>query len=431
MGFDVVVVGGGVNGLFTALDLSLRGFKVLLLERGSVGSGTSGRMHGLLHSGASIVVTDPRAAVECIEENRIMARIAPHAIEDTGGYFVAIDKDDLDFQEEFISGLRRANIDFRIVDVGEALREEPNLNPEVKAVVEVPDKVVFARDLLFGVAISAYREGALIAQNMEVVGFELNGDKIASIKVKDGYTNDVRRVESDVVVNAAGPWAGHVASLAGVAVDVMPTMGVMVVYQRRLTKRVINRMRKPSDGDILVPYGSTSIMGTTAAIIEDPDSVSISDEDVEFLTSEGSQMVPLLAKINVIRAYASVRPLIKIPGVDTREATRDFMVIKHEKPSNMVTVIGGKFTTGRLVGERLSDEVAKMLGSAKPSITRDYKLFGANLYEDLGELDGSLRSLALSFRGSIDEDRGRVAVLTLLMGEVARDSRRRLGGYDV
>ncbi|KUO86737.1 MAG: FAD-dependent oxidoreductase [Vulcanisaeta sp.] len=427
MGFDVVVVGGGVNGLFTALDLSLRGFKVLLLERGSVGSGTSGRMHGLLHSGARYVVTDPRAAVECIEENRIMARIAPHAIEDTGGYFVAIDKDDLDFQEEFISGLRRANIDFRIVDVGEALREEPNLNPEVKAVVEVPDKVVFARDLLFSVAISAYREGALIAQNMEVVGFELNGDKIASIKVKDGYTNDVRRVESDVVVNAAGPWAGHVASLAGVAVDVMPTMGVMVVYQRRLTKRVINRMRKPSDGDILVPYGSTSIMGTTAAIIEDPDSVSISDEDVEFLTSEGSQMVPLLAKINVIRAYASVRPLIKIPGVDTREATRDFMVIKHEKPSNMVTVIGGKFTTGRLVGERLSDEVAKMLGSAKPSITRDYKLFGANLYEDLGELDGSLRSLALSFRGSIDEDRGRVAVLTLLMGEVARDSRRRLG----
>ena len=427
MGFDIVVVGGGVNGLFTALDLSLRGFKVLLLERGSVGSGTSGRMHGLLHSGARYVVTDPRAAVECIEENRIMARIAPHAIEDTGGYFVAIDKDDLDFQEEFIGGLRRANIDFRIVDVGEALREEPNLNPEVKAVVEVPDKVVFARDLLFGVAISAYREGALIAQNMEVVGFELNGDKIASIKVKDGYTNDVRRVESDVVVNAAGPWAGHVASLAGVAVDVMPTMGVMVVYQRRLTKRVINRMRKPSDGDILVPYGSTSIMGTTAAIIEDPDSVSISDEDVEFLTSEGSQMVPLLAKINVIRAYASVRPLIKIPGVDTREATRDFMVIKHEKPSNMVTVIGGKFTTGRLVGERLSDEVAKMLGSAKPSITRDYKLFGANLYEDLRELDGSLRSLALSFRGSIDEDRGRVAVLTLLMGEVARDSRRRLG----
>ena len=72
-----------MNGLFTALDLSLRGFKVLLLERGSVGSGTSGRMHGLLYSGARYVVTDPRTAVECIEENRIMARIASHAIEDT------------------------------------------------------------------------------------------------------------------------------------------------------------------------------------------------------------------------------------------------------------------------------------------------------------------------------------------------------------
>lgn len=138
-------------------------------------------------------------------------------------------------------------------------------------------------------------------------------------------------------------------------------------------------------------------------------------------------MVPLLAKTSVVRAYASVRPLIKMQGVDTREATRDFMVIRHEKPSNMVTVIGGKFTTGRLVGERLSDEVARMLGSSKSSVTRGYRLFGANLYDDLRELDEPLRSLASSFRGGVDEDRGRVAVLTLLMSEVARDSRRRIG----
>jgi glycerol-3-phosphate dehydrogenase len=425
--FDVAVIGGGINGLFTALDLTLRGFSVVLLERGAIGGGTSGRMHGLLHSGARYAVTDPKAAVECIEENKVLVNMAPHAVEDTGGYFVAITKEDEEYVDQFLRGLRQVNIEHREINPGEAVREEPNLNPNVKAVVEVPDKVVFARDLMFSIAISAHREGALIMQGAEVIGFNINGGEVREVSVKDHLTGGVRSVKAGVIAVAAGPWTYRVVKMAGIDVDMMPTMGVMVVYQRRLTRRVINRLRMPSDGDILLPYGSTSIMGTTAVIVEDPDNLPISDDDIKFLTSEGSQMVPLLAKTSVVRAYASVRPLIKMQGVDTREATRDFMVIRHEKPSNMVTVIGGKFTTGRLVGERLSDEVARMLGSSKSSVTRGYRLFGANLYDDLRELDEPLRSLASSFRGGVDEDRGRVAVLTLLMSEVARDSRRRIG----
>jgi len=423
----VAVIGGGINGLFTALDLTLRGFSVVLLERGAIGGGTSGRMHGLLHSGARYAVTDPKAAVECIEENKVLVNMAPHAVEDTGGYFVAITKEDEEYVDQFLRGLRQVNIEHREINPGEAVREEPNLNPNVKAVVEVPDKVVFARDLMFSIAISAHREGALIMQGAEVIGFNINGGEVREVSVKDHLTGGVRSVKAGVIAVAAGPWTYRVVKMAGIDVDMMPTMGVMVVYQRRLTRRVINRLRMPSDGDILLPYGSTSIMGTTAVIVEDPDNLPISDDDIKFLTSEGSQMVPLLAKTSVVRAYASVRPLIKMQGVDTREATRDFMVIRHEKPSNMATVIGGKFTTGRLVGERLSDEVARMLGSSKSSVTRGYRLFGANLYDDLRELDEPLRSLASSFRGSVDEDRGRVAVLTLLMSEVARDSRRRIG----
>jgi len=353
--------------------------------------------------------------------------MAPHAVEDTGGYFVAITKEDEEYVDQFLRGLRQVNIEHREINPGEAVREEPNLNPNVKAVVEVPDKVVFARDLMFSIAISAHREGALIMQGAEVIGFNINGGEVREVSVKDHLTGGVRSVKARVIAVAAGPWTYRVVKMAGIDVDMMPTMGVMVVYQRRLTKRVINRLRMPSDGDILLPYGSTSIMGTTAVIVEDPDNLPISDDDIKFLTSEGSQMVPLLAKTSVVRAYASVRPLIKMQGVDTREATRDFMVIRHEKPSNMTTVIGGKFTTGRLVGERLSDEVARMLGSSKSSVTRGYRLFGANLYDDLRELDEPLRSLASSFRGGVDEDRGRVAVLTLLMSEVARDSRRRIG----
>ena len=424
---DVVVIGGGINGLFTALDLSLRGFKVVLLERSVIGSGASGRMHGLLHSGARYVVTDPKAAVECAEENRVIAGIAPHAVDDTGGYYVAVDKDDEEYMGQFIKGLKAANIDYREVNPEDALKEEPNLNPEVKAVVEVPDKVVFAKDLMFSIAVSAYREGALIIQGAEVVGLNVSGGAVNEVVVKDHVAGDVRRIRPRVVAVTAGPWTYKVVKMANIDVDMMPTMGVMVVYNRRLTKRVINRMRMPSDGDILLPYASSSIVGTTAVIVDDPDNLTISNDDINFLTSEGSRMVPALRKVSVARAYASVRPLIKMPGVNAREAARDFAIIKHEKPSNLVSVIGGKFTTGRLVGERLSDEVSGLLGSSKSSVTRNYSLFGANLYEDLRELDNPLRSLASDFRGSIDEERGRIAALTLLVNEITRNSRRLMG----
>ncbi|ADY00331.1 FAD dependent oxidoreductase [Vulcanisaeta moutnovskia 768-28] len=427
MEFDVAVIGGGVNGVFTALDLALRGLKVVLLERGIIGGGTSGRMHGLLHSGARYVVTDPKAAVECAEENRVIARIAPHVVDDAGGYFVAITKDDLDFQDEFISGLRRANIDYKIVDVKEAIREEPNLNPEVKAVIEVPDKVVYARELLMSAAISAYIEGTLIIQGAEVVGFDINGNEITNVRVKDNVKGDVKHVDARVFVNAAGPWAGRVAGMAGINVDIMPTMGVMVVYRHRLTRRVINRMRPPSDGDILVPYGSVSIMGTTAVIIEDPDNLTIAKDDIDFLTSEGSQMVPALTREPIVRAYASVRPLISIPGATGREATRDFMVVRHDKPGNLVSVIGGKFTTGRLVGEKLADEVSRVLGINKASRTRDYTLFGSNLSIDIKDLDQEVVSIIKSFRGSVDEERGLIVSLSLILQHIAHRSRLLIG----
>ncbi len=150
-------------------------------------------------------------------------------------------------------------------------------------------------------AISAYNEGALIIQNAEVIGFDINGNEITNARVRDDATSNIRRINARVFVNAAGPWAGRIASMAGINVDIMPTMGVMVVYRHRLTRRVMNRMRPPSDGDILLPYGSESIMGTTAVIVEDPDNLAITKDDIDFLTSEGFQMVPALAKEPVVR----------------------------------------------------------------------------------------------------------------------------------
>ena len=91
---DVVVVGGGVTGVAVLRDLALRGVQAVLVERFDLGTRTSGRWHGLLHSGARNAVRDQESARECIEENTTLRRIAPHTIEDIGGLFVLLPGDD-------------------------------------------------------------------------------------------------------------------------------------------------------------------------------------------------------------------------------------------------------------------------------------------------------------------------------------------------
>src|SRR3982075_918835 len=91
---DVLVIGGGATGAGVAWDAALRGFDVVVVERADLAEGTSGRFHGLVHSGGRYAVKDPRAAVECIVENRVLRRVAADNIEDTGGFFVTTPWDD-------------------------------------------------------------------------------------------------------------------------------------------------------------------------------------------------------------------------------------------------------------------------------------------------------------------------------------------------
>jgi glycerol-3-phosphate dehydrogenase len=91
---QVLIIGGGITGVGLARDLALRGVSSLLVERRDICAGASGANHGLLHSGARYVRSDPAAAVECREENVLLKSLAPHCIEDTGGLFVAVAGDD-------------------------------------------------------------------------------------------------------------------------------------------------------------------------------------------------------------------------------------------------------------------------------------------------------------------------------------------------
>jgi len=99
--FHIVVIGGGSTGAALAHDLALRGLAVTLVERGEIASGTTGRNHCLLHSGARYCMSDKSSAVDCAHENTILRRIMPHAMELNDGLFVALNEQDLAFAERF------------------------------------------------------------------------------------------------------------------------------------------------------------------------------------------------------------------------------------------------------------------------------------------------------------------------------------------
>ena len=117
---DVLVIGGGATGAGVLRDLAMRGFDAILVERGDLATGTTGRFHGLLHSGGRYVVKDPKAAVECIHENRVLRRIAADCIEDTGGLFVTTPLDDPAYADKFVAGCERCDIPCEEISVGDA-----------------------------------------------------------------------------------------------------------------------------------------------------------------------------------------------------------------------------------------------------------------------------------------------------------------------
>jgi glycerol-3-phosphate dehydrogenase len=427
--FEAVVVGGGIVGLWAAFDLATRGVQTLLVERGVAGGETSGKFHGLLHSGARYAVVDPVAAEECYRENIILSRVAPHVLEDTGGYYVALSESDERYYEQLAEALRRVGIPFREVPPSEAFSEEPNLNREARLVIEVPDKVVYARELAATLAYAAYRYSAAIAEGVEVVRIARGRDGEAILTFRDRLTGRTVQVEGEVVLNAAGPWAGKVARMAGLDVKVAPVAGAVLVYGRRLTWRVINRMRRPSDGDIVVPYGNLSLAGTTAYPVRDPDEAMVREEDIEVISREAAKLIPAIRDTPLLRAYASVRPLVPRGG-GPRSATRSYEVLVAEEPVRMVSVVGGKLTTGRLVAESAVDAVVKLLGKSVKSKTAHMRLDFFDPFEEVEKSrvqHGYAKLFAAAVRETMDRERAELAALLLLEYEASMHGRSVIG----
>jgi glycerol-3-phosphate dehydrogenase len=391
---DVLVIGGGATGAGVAWDAALRGYDVVLADRADLAEGTSGRFHGLLHSGGRYVVKDPKAAEECIAENRVLRAVAADCIEDTGGLFVTTPFDDPAYADRFLEGCRATDVDCEEVDPARALQDEPLVHPGITRAFRVPDASIDAWKTVWGLARGAQQRGAHVLPYHGAVAVHRSGDEVTGARLRDVRTGEEVDVEAAVTVNAAGAWAGRIADMARIeGVRVLPGRGIMIAMNHRLVNTVINRCQMPTDGDILVPIRTVSVIGTTDVHTDDPDDHTVLQNEVDAMLDDGEKLVPGFRHARALRVWTGVRPLFedaKGDETDTRDVTRAHALLDHEQRDGVrrfVTITGGKLTTFRLMAEETVDAVCRQLRDQRPCTTRTEALPGseAGAHYRLGE----------------------------------------------
>ncbi len=380
---DVVIIGGGATGTGIMRDCALRGIDCILLEKDDIASGTTGRNHGLLHSGARYAVTDLHSAKECIQENRILKRVARHCVEDTSGLFITLPEDDLSFQTTFMNACQQADIECEPLTPEQALRLEPNLNPQLLGAVKVPDGTIDPFRLCSSNILDAKEHGARIFNYTFVRSLIREGDRVLGVNARQVKTGQEIQIFAKQVINAAGIWGQNICEYAELDIQMFPAKGSLLIMDHRINNLVINRCRKPADADILVPGDTISLIGTTSEEIDFKyiDDLHVRTDEVDILLEEGAKLAPIMSNARVLRAYAGVRPLVALNGSeDSRELSRGIVLLDHAERDGLngfVTITGGKLMTSRLMAEMATDVVAKKLGNTNPCVTHTVPLPGS------------------------------------------------------
>lgn len=388
---QVVVIGGGCTGTGILRDLVLRGIPAILFEKRDLAYGTTGRCHGLLHSGARYSVRDIDAARECIEENAILKQIAACCIEDNGGMFVHLKEDDEDYVKQFVKGCKNAGIETNELSPREVHECEPNVTTKITRAYSVPDAYIDVFQLTAANAQDAVNLGATVKTYTEITKIAVKNRKVQGVHYLDTLTGEEGYLACDIVINAAGPWGAFVAAQVGVEVNIVCNRGGLVVFNKRITHGAVNKLKIPGDCDLILPGGPVSILGTTSINVSDPGATDVNPGEIDYMLDQASAMFPEIKKARIIRAYSGVRPLY-IPKTTSagegREISRNFVLIDHLEEDGIagfVSILGGKLTIYRLMAQVTTDLVCHKLGVNKECTTHERILKGVAAKSSLEE----------------------------------------------
>lgn len=405
--YDLIVIGGGVNGAGIARDAALRGIKTLLVEKKDFAYGATGACSGMIHGGVRYLLSDYKTTIKSCVDSGYIQKIVPHLLfripflipitnkallEPMETYFSVYDK-----WAESRNGKKHTRL-----TVEEAKRVEPGITPNIFGAITMDEWGIDTFRLTLLNAISASQAGATVRNHCEVVGLLRNSNKdVVGVRIKDHRRGVYENITARIVMNACGPWGTKMASLADATVKIRPSKGVHLTLDRRISN--VGIITDAIDGRqiFVIPHESTSIIGTTDDdYYGDLDDIPITEDEVEYLLQGIERVFPAVRNARILRAWAGIRPTIFGWHKNEDDLSRDHLVIDHanEGASGLMSITGGKLAAYRMMSEDAVDKVAEKLGVKTLCKTHEISLPGGDSTPDPSELASQFNISVLSAR---------------------------------
>ena len=389
--FDVLVIGGGATGASIALDASLRGLRVGLLEKGDFSGATSAASSKLMHGGLRYLVNGEIGLVrEGLRERRVWQRVAKHLVRPLP-FLLPTYKTRM--QSKFIIRLGLSAYDFlafgrnfgmdamqrmpsyRSLNVAQTLGLMPHLQRHnmTGSMVYHDAQMLSPERLCLAILRTAHEAGARVINYVEANDFIVEQGRITGVRASDKLTGQAASINADCVVNAAGPWADMVMQNALNAPPprkLVRSKGIHFLT-RDVTRGTALTIPIGDEHLFVLPWQGKSLFATTDTFYNgDPDKVTPEFSDIEQLLGKANQALPGLELTikDIDYVYAGLRPLVADPATPdkvTYGLSRGSEIVDHENqggPAGLFSALGGKWTTSRRLAEEVVDLVGARLG---------------------------------------------------------------------
>ncbi|MEZ4994499.1 MAG: FAD-dependent oxidoreductase [Saprospiraceae bacterium] len=401
--FDICIIGAGASGAGCALDASLRGLKAALIEKNDFASGTSSRSTKLVHGGVRYLeqafkkldFAQLRQVRHGLEERHYVIRNAPHLAHPlalltpvstwvAGLYFTIGLK-----LYSWIAGWRDTLPSSEWLTKKQALERMPGLDAKKlhSAVLYYDGQFNDARYCL-ALAHSADNAGAAVLNYAEVTGFGKSEDgRLLSAQIRDGLSGENYEIKAKLFINCTGPYSDHIRLMANSDLEkrIRPSKGVhlMLPYET-LGSNAGMLIPETRDGRVVfaIPFEGELLLGTTDTdyqqLEEEP---TLKKEEVDYLLENINQYLARSVNTEDVKAgFGGLRPLVAASSrEDTKSLLRDHAV-EYDESSGLLSLLGGKWTTYRLMAQDMVDKACKLLGIDAENTTHDHYLVGGEGY---------------------------------------------------
>jgi glycerol-3-phosphate dehydrogenase len=381
--FDLIIIGAGINGAGVARDAAMRGLKVLLLDKGDVGSGTSSWSTRLIHGGLRYLEYAEFGLVrESLHERETLLRIAPHLVRPLPLLIPAYQYSrrgrlllKLGMTAYDVLSLGKSLPSHQMLSSQEALARCPGLAAQGLwgAALYYDAQVEFAERLVVENALAAIEFGARVATHARVDKFIVQDRRLTGVEFVDEFSGERESATAALMVNAAGPWVDQVLQNTDSATRLIGgTKGShLIVSPFPGAPEIAIYVEAKTDNRpfFVIPWNNNYLIGTTDTRYDgELDEVRISEDEIEYLLGATNAVFSnaQLKRSDILYSYSGVRPLPFTSNTDEKSITRRHFIRAHPRYDNLASLVSGKLTTYRSLSEETVDLVFSKLGKRSP-----------------------------------------------------------------